>query len=96
MSEPRPAPDVVHDAVQQRFECVVDGLRCVADYRLADGIMRMTHTFVPPALAGRGLAAALVRAALAHAQANGLRVEPLCSYVRAYMHRHPDTLALLA
>jgi predicted GNAT family acetyltransferase len=30
------------------------------------------------------------------ARANGLRVMPACSYVRAYMRRHPDTQDLLA
>jgi hypothetical protein len=58
--------------------------------------MHMTHTEVPAELEGRGIAAALVAAAMAHAKANGLKVEPLCSYVRAYMRRHPEALALLA
>ena len=35
-------------------------------------------------------------AALDHARANGLKVSPLCSYARAYMQRHPETLPLLA
>jgi len=89
-------PIIHHDTARQRFECEVDGLRCVADYTLAATVMRMTHTGVPAALEGRGIAAALVAAALAHARAEGLRVDPQCSYVRAYMNRHPDTLTLLA
>ena len=28
--------------------------------------------------------------------ANGLKVEPLCSYVRTYLRRHPDQQDLLA
>jgi len=54
------------------------------------------HTGVPRALEGRGIAAALVAAALAHARSQGLRVRPVCSYVQVYMRRHPDTLDLLA
>jgi predicted GNAT family acetyltransferase len=57
--------------------------------------MRMHHTEVPAALAGRGIAGALVQAAFAHADAHGLRVEPWCSYVRTYMKRHPETLRFL-
>ncbi len=34
--------------------------------------------------------------ALAHARREGLRVRPDCSYVAAYMQRHPQTLDLLA
>ena len=56
----------------------------------------MTHTEVPPAFEGRGIAAALVREALAWARAQGLKVWPLCSYVAVYMRRHPETQDLLA
>ena len=58
--------------------------------------MHMIHTEVPPALEGRGIAARLVQAALDYAQAEGLKVLPRCSYVRAYMRRHPRTQSLLA
>jgi hypothetical protein len=30
-----------------------------------------------------------------YAAANGLEVEPWCSYVRTYMKRHPESRALL-
>ena len=79
-----------------RFQTQVDGRLCVADYRLADGVITVTHTEVPPPLEGRGIAGALVQALLDHAGARGLRVRPLCSFARAYMRRHPETAALLA
>jgi predicted GNAT family acetyltransferase len=56
----------------------------------------MHHTYVPPSLEGRGIAGALVRAALEHARTAGWRVQPACSYVAAYMRRHPETADLLA
>jgi len=87
--------EVRHNAQASRFEATVDGQLCVADYLLAGNVMRMHHTEVPVALEGRGIAGALVRAALAHAEANGLRIEPRCAYVRAYMRRHPETQRLL-
>jgi predicted GNAT family acetyltransferase len=87
--------EVRHNAEASRFETTIDGHLCRADYRMADGVMRIVHTEVSPALEGRGIAAQLVRAAIAHAEANGLRVEPACGYVRAYMRRHPDTQRLL-
>lgn len=87
---------ITHNAAASRFETTVDGHLCVADYQLDDGVMTMTHTLVPPALEGRGIAAALAAAALAHARAAGLRVRPACSYVARYMQRHRDTLDLLA
>ncbi len=87
---------VEHNAAGSRFEARVEGHLCVADYHVSSGVMHMTHTFVPPDVTGRGVAAALVRAALAYARDQGLRVDPRCSYVLAYMRRHPDTLSLQA
>jgi predicted GNAT family acetyltransferase len=90
------AVGVEHLAERGRFQAMVDGLRCVADYRLAGDVMVMTHTEVPDELAGRGIAAALVSAALRHAREHGLKVRPACSYVQAYMRRHPETNDLRA
>jgi len=89
------ALEVRHNAAASRFEATVESLLCVANYRLVDGVMRIHHTEVPAALEGRGIAGRIVRAAFAHAEANGLEVEPWCGYVRAYMKRHPETQRLL-
>ncbi|MEO5764080.1 MAG: GNAT family N-acetyltransferase [Casimicrobiaceae bacterium] len=90
-----PAPDVVHNVAAQRFEARVDGELARADYRRVADVLRMVHTEVPSAHEGKGVASALVRAALAYAREQKLRVEPACSYVRSYMQRHPDTQDLL-
>jgi predicted GNAT family acetyltransferase len=87
---------VQHNAAQSRFELSLEGELCVADYRLRDGVMRLTHTEVPRALEGRGIASALIRTALDHARTQGLKVDPQCSYAAAYMRRHPETQDLLA
>jgi uncharacterized protein len=87
---------VQHNIDQQRFESHVDGVLCVADYQLSGEVMHMTHTEVPAALGGRGIAAALVEAAFAHARTANLKINPACSYVRLYMQRHPETQDLQA
>ena len=87
---------IKHLAERGRFQVVIDGHECVTEYRLANGVMLITHAEVAPELGGRGIAAALMQAALAHATANGLKVRPLCSYARSYMQRHPETASLLA
>ena len=88
--------DIHHDDSAQRFEARVAGGTAECVYRLAGDLMNIVHTEVPPASEGHGVAAALVQAALDYAEGNGLSVMPLCSYVRAYIRRHPDTQALLA
>ena len=91
-----PAPDVRHNEALQRFECTLDGHVNVADYVLSNGTLVMTHTAVHPSLQGRGVAAALVERALAFARVEGLKVDPVCSYVQGYLQRHPEhhTLAV--
>ncbi len=89
-------PAIVHNEAQMRFEVRIEGWLNRCDYRVVDGVMHLVHTEVAPALEGRGIAARLVRAALDHAAAQGLKVLPRCSYVRVYMQRHPDTQTLLA
>ena len=87
--------EVRHNAAASRFEATVEGWLCIAAYTLVDNVMRIHHTEVPPAVSNRGIAAQLVRAAFAYAEAHDLKVEPRCSYVRSYMRRHPETLHLL-
>lgn len=82
--------DIRHDLATQRFVTVVDGVPGYLEYELADTVLTITHTVVPPAIGGRGIAARLVQAALAHAREAGLKVDPRCSYADAWMRRHPE------
>jgi predicted GNAT family acetyltransferase len=86
---------VVHEAEQGRFIAQVDGGQCLLEYRRAGNTLHITHTEVPPALQGRGLAADLVAAVLTEVRGQGWRVRPVCGYVRTYMRRHPETQDLL-
>ena len=87
---------IEHQAEHSRFQAVVDGHVSVAEYRLHNGVLAITHTEVAPELGGRGIAGALMQAVLAYATTQGLKVNPLCSYARSYMQRHPETQSLLA
>ena len=87
---------ITHRPELSTFEAIVEGHRCVADYRLDGPVIRMTHTFVHPALEGRGIAAQLVQAALQLARSEGLKVDPVCSYVAVYMRRHAEWQDLLS
>ena len=92
-SEPSTRNDlpISHDAAGRRFSTEVEGHRAELDYRLDGTVMHISHTGVPSAIGGRGIAAALMKAALAHAEAAGWTVVPACSYANAYMTKHPET-----
>ena len=96
MSDPKPPITVSHNAGARRFEARVEGEVCEASYDMVDGVMWIVHTAVPPRLQGQGIAALVVAGALDYARAQGLKVQPSCSYVRTYMRRHPETHDLLA
>jgi hypothetical protein len=87
-------PTIEHRPERRRFETTVDGAPGRLEYQLGPGMMTIVHTEVDPALAGRGVAGALVRAALGHARQQGLKVDAECSYTRSYMERHPETMDL--
>lgn len=89
-------PDVRHNEAQSHYEMEVDGQIAVADYRREGNTILFTHTGVPSALEGRGIAGKIVKAALDDALAQNLRVVPLCSYVATYIKRHPEYQPLLA
>ena len=84
-----------HEPDRQRFTLPTTPTS-VLDYSLGAGRVVFTHTGVPPAYRGQGLAALLVDAGLQWARAEGLKVVPACSYVHAYIQRHPEWQNLVA
>jgi hypothetical protein len=81
---------VRNNAAKSRFELEIDGSLALAEYVLSDGVMVFTHTESPPALQGRGAASRLIHGALLQARDQGLKVRATCSFVVAYLKRHPE------
>ena len=97
MTSPASRAAIVRDnRAEAEFELVVDGHKAVAAYQREGGAIVFTHTHVPAAIEGRGVASKLIRGALDAVRDAGLKVVPQCSFVRAYMQRHPETRDLLA
>lgn len=89
--------DAIRDnAERHRFELTVDGHLARAEYVIDGDVITFTHTIVPPALEGRGIASRLIRHGLSEARARGLRVVPQCPFVAAYIRKHPEWTDLLA
>ena len=88
--------DVQHEPEAERFVVIADGVEAEVNYRREGDVLALTHTGVPEAIGGRGIAGRLVQAAFDYARAEGLRVRPLCSYAAAWIRRHPDYADVLA
>jgi hypothetical protein len=86
--------DVHHDRARQRFYAVVEGHEAKIEYAeswTGDGcVLDLRHTFVDPALRGRGVAQALVARTLELARQEGVKIIPTCPFIRSYLEKHPE------
>ena len=89
--------DIRNNEEKSQFETTVDGHVALAAYDLEDpDRIVFTHTDVPEALAGRGIAGEIVKFGLDYAREKKLTVVPQCTYVASYIKRHPEYQDLLA
>ncbi len=84
---------VVHVPERSRFEVREDEGTAVLTYERGDGSVALVHTVVPVELEGRGIGGQLASEAVGWARSEGLQVEPVCSFVRGWLERHPDALS---
>lgn len=88
---------VQHDPDHHRFtQSVPSGTAVLAYSPAGDGVVELYSTYVPSADRGKGIAAGLVEAAVAHARQEGLRIIPSCWYVAQWLQEHPEHADLLA
>jgi uncharacterized protein len=87
---------VVHRPDARRYDLQL-GDRVIghASYDRRGDTLVVFHTEVDRACEGRGFGGKLVRELLEDAAREGLHVVPLCSFVRAYIRRHPEHESLL-
>ena len=90
MADEMPVVMVRDNQDESRYEVELDGDLGMIVYRLRGSTITFTHTEVPEAFEGRGIASTMARFALDDARARGLRVQPLCPFVAGYIRRHPE------
>ena len=84
-------PRVVDNPEASRYELWLGERRAgVIEYRSKPGTVLLVHTEVEPDFEGQGLGARLVAGALDDIRARGLKLVPLCPFVRSYLRHHPD------
>ncbi|MGL6289857.1 MAG: GNAT family N-acetyltransferase [Silanimonas sp.] len=89
------ALEIAHREAEACFEARLEGHRGLLRYvhqagASGPGVIVIPSVVVDRGIEGRGVAAALTRAALDWARGQGLRVDPFCPYVDAWMRRHPE------
>src|SRR6266478_5381576 len=64
-------------------------------YVLEPGAVALVHTEVDPEFQGHGLASELVPGAMNDLRERGLKMIPVCPYVRSWLRRHPEQADLV-
>lgn len=86
-----------HDEERETFEAIIGNERAVLEYRgNKEGKFFITHTEVPPALQGKGIAGILVKHVFDYIRENNMRMIPVCPYVKSYLKKHPEHMDLVA
>ena len=86
---------VIDNKEKERFEIDLDGKTALIDYSEQNGVVAMMHTEVPPEFEGKGVGSKLVKGALDLVKNENKRVRPLCTFVAAYIKRHPEYESLV-
>jgi len=91
------SPEVKLEPENHRFAVHFEGSTAVLDFKkVGEKVFDFRRTFVPPDLRGHGLAGKIVKTALGWAREQNVKIIPTCSYVKAYVDRHPDEQDLVA
>jgi predicted GNAT family acetyltransferase len=83
--------EVVDNRERSQYEILLDGAMVgfAAYNHTRDGVL-LPHAEVRPELNGQGIGSTLAKGALDDIRRQGLRAVPLCPFIVAYVHRHPE------
>lgn len=79
----------------KRYEFHIEDKVARIEYIKAQDKIYLTHTEVPQALEGRGIASQLVQQVLEDIKAKDLTLVPMCPFVAMYVKRHPEWKSLV-
>lgn len=84
-----------HNPDRERFEVLVAGTvigkAAYKEYDAGDSPQRIFyHTVINEEYGGQGLAGKLATAALDETVAAGLRIVPVCPYIKKFLTKHPE------
>lgn len=88
--------EVLNNEAAGQYELASGSATALAAYNLDGDVVSFTHTEVPEEMEGQGIGTRLVAGALDDVRNRGLKVVPVCSFVRHYVETHADVQDLLA
>ncbi|MBA6415521.1 N-acetyltransferase [Colwellia sp. 6M3] len=83
-----------HNVEESKYEFHIGEHIAYITYDDQNGDMHLTHTIVPDALAGKGLAKTLLEAVLQQIKKDNKKAVAKCSYIVNYQQKHPEASSL--
>ncbi|HEY0090850.1 MAG TPA: GNAT family N-acetyltransferase [Flavobacterium sp.] len=80
----------------RQFEMDVEGQMAIITYIRQGNIISLNHTEVPKELQGKGVANEIVDKTLNYIKEQNLKVVPSCSFVSAFVARHPEWKSIVS
>lgn len=81
---------LIHNEKENKYEYHIGGHVAYITYEDNNGVLGLTHTIVPDALAGQGLAKKLLIDVLETIKKDGKKAKAECSYIVAFEGKNPD------
>lgn len=78
----------IFNTTLERYELIHEGHTAYATYRKENTTLYIDYVFSPPELRGTGAAGRLMQYIVECANAEGLKIVPICNYATAWLKRH--------
>lgn len=83
--------ELIDNAERHQYEFHIEKYTPRIEYiKSENGEIYLTHAEVPTELSGNGIGSQLVKKTLEDIDRQKLRLVPLCPFVAAYIHKHPE------
>ncbi len=82
--------ELINNEAAKQYEFHIDGFIPRIVYQKSGDKIYLIHTEVPLELGGKGIANQLVKKVFEDIQKRGLKLIPLCPFVKKYLRRHPE------
>ena len=83
--------ELINNTDENQYEFHIGKYLAKIEYIIANnGHIYLTHTEVPVALGGQGIATQLVEKVLTDIEEQGLDLVPLCPFVIGYIQKNPE------
>jgi predicted GNAT family acetyltransferase len=89
--ESEPQLTIADNPERHRYEALLGGEKAgYSEYELQPGRVVFTHTVVRTKFEGRGIGSRLAKFAIEDVRGRGLRITPICPFIRAWLRRHSE------